>query len=510
MKFLVALALLLLNIASQAQNYNVEITSHSTSGGTNLLTGQPFPAVKYDVETHHIVDYRVDYNNDVIYLHLKKPGNKKYHVGDYYAYIDIKTGKVISQCKVNGPGFGSGMYDDYIYRDNGQITEVFDPATGDRLWKTQGIMAYVLPSRRIGITADGMCFDMLTGEKKWYNKIEMDMGWGDMYFPDSNTLIIAPNGLQCIDINTGKGWYKRLKTGKSDYTAQAVGTTLGMIGLAVFGVGMIPTGGPVITNGMNSNITAWHSNYCLAGASSIMSVDKNGTLLWSTDLPYKAGHSKMWTKGDTLIMVNMGYAYVGGGVKSIDDPFIASFNAATGELLYSCLLQNLKYITDYCRYGDRLLIRTDESIMLYDIINGKSIDGGKITESNNAIAGAYYRTPAVDSFFVENESGVRTRFDKAYPKEFFLMNDKGRILRLDNHLQAIDTIGSAQYGYYSGYKSGLAYSMQVTPDNKILIGSGEKMYAQLPFVPPSIKNKKVVEVKQGSFTVIDISSIPSP
>lgn len=336
------------------------------------------------------------------------------------------------------------------------------------------------------------------------------MGWGDMYFPDSNTLIIAPNGLQSIDLNTGKGWYKRLKTGKSDYTAQAVGTTLGMIGLAVFGVGMIPTGGPVITKGMNSNITVWHSNYCLAGTSSIMSGDKNGNLRWNTALPYKSGHSKMWTKGDTLIMVNMGYAYVGGGVKSIGDPFIAAFNAANGELLYSYLLQDLKYITDYCRYGDNLLIRTDESIMLYDIRNGKSIAGGKITESNNAIAGAYYKTPIIDSFFVENESGIRTRFDKAYPKEYFLMNDRGRILRLDNHLQAIDTIGAAQYGYYSGYKSGLAYSMQVTPDNKILIGSGEKMYAQLPFVPPVIKSKKVVEVKQGSFTVVDISSIPSP
>lgn len=178
MKFLTTLGLLLFSFTLLAQDHIVEITSRATTSGTNLLTGQPLPAIKFDVETHHIVGYRVDYARNQIYLHLKKPWNQKYRLCDYYAYVDMSTGKVVSQCKINNKGYGTDMFDEYLYRDNGEITEVFDPATGDRLWKTKGIIAYTNPTRRIGITADGMCFDMLTGEKKWYNKIEMIWGGG--------------------------------------------------------------------------------------------------------------------------------------------------------------------------------------------------------------------------------------------------------------------------------------------------------------------------------------------
>lgn len=249
-----------------------------------------------------------------------------------------------------------------------------DKHTGESIWTQYLFPVYIDDSLDIIVGLDKIgssntyAYRLSDGQLLWNAEIPMtkNVGWDNACMVDSTHLVVVGDDINEIDINTGKIWKVKAKTGVSDTKGIAMLALTNVLSVAA-AVGL---GSSVVTYFYNLNpytITGLTSNILRSGSDIMVSDRKSlyrlGTdslqVRWKYDFQDKeASTAELLMREGKLLMLNYGYgnSLMRGRVKC-GKPLLAVFDAETGRQEKMIPLYDKKHVMN-----DALL--TDEGVFL--------------------------------------------------------------------------------------------------------------------------------------------------
>lgn len=197
------------------------------------------------------------------------------------------------------------------------------------------------------------------GRQLWQQKVGhgTNWGWDGFIEADDTTVVVAADDVNFINVVNGSlAAYKSRngfrRTGDMLLKALAVGVAGGMMG-AMTGVAVVPTGNSpffsmdVYTNTC-SNIFGMGGKYYVSDRNRLSCLDHEGNAVWTHEFPSKTlGNARITGCGNRVTIVNYAFGLAGGvQAKPCGRPFVASFNATTGDMLYCNWLSDDKEMVE--------------------------------------------------------------------------------------------------------------------------------------------------------------------
>lgn len=165
--------------------------------------------------------------------------------------------------------------------------------------------------------------DLNTNKVVWQRKLNTRADLEAMGMTDDSTVLFVGEGLHAVNLNDGTGW---------DY---ALGTE------------EVEDGHPIL---VRSKPLVDSSFIYMAGRKWLVKLDHQGREIWKAELPdAKTSHSTLGIHDSCVLLVNKGYAEYSlkpyfGSWRKWGRPFLAAFNANTGETIY---MRERMYMADY-------------------------------------------------------------------------------------------------------------------------------------------------------------------
>lgn len=276
-----------------------------------------------------------------------------------------------------------------------------DKHTGKSIWTQYLYPVYIDASLDIIVGLDKIgssntyAYRLSDGQLLWNAEIPMtkNVGWSHACMVDSVHLVVVGDDINEIDVNTGKIWKMKAKTGVSDTKGIAMLALTNVLSVAA-AVGL---GSSVVTYFYNLNpytITGLTSNILRSGLDIFVSDRKSlyrlGTdslqVRWKYDFQDKeASTAELLMREGKLLMLNYGYgnSLMRGRVKC-GKPFLAVFDAETGRREKMIPLYDKKHIMNdgmltadgvFLAGSDKVvhLSFQDSTVVAKDWKNGKNI-----------------------------------------------------------------------------------------------------------------------------------------
>ncbi len=253
-------------------------------------------------------------------------------------------------------------------------------------------------------------YRLSTGEQLWETKVKhsVSWGWNDARELPGNRILVVADDIYVIHLQTGALQEYEAKTGFSDVKtsllmglAMAAGAVAGA--MAFGGAGgyyYIPTYGPNVINGLSSNILQMDSCYFIADHNELRCFNNDMQMKWTYSYPTeKASASVLYGENNTVYMLNFGYGLRNGNDKvKHSKPFIASFNALTGEPFFFNTLKMKKDIVEdafiapwesFILFDDGMAYQRDINDSVIHITPWNTQEYGKLAACLHSTAYAY-------------------------------------------------------------------------------------------------------------------------
>lgn len=322
----------LLNLFAQSKTEEIII-------GNNLLSGKDILAIKHTFP-EEIYKYYFNPASNHVTLQLKrKKLNRTHNNAGIMMLYDLKNKHTKWSKNINSQGDSYIQFNDIIVnsKKNGFA---LDYQTGEKKWKVKNNIYYANTKYNIGI---GYHFsknnllqgiDLNNGNVIWEREINQEYGWNDFTFLNDSTALISAAGLHSIDIQNGDGWDLDAVTGKKDYKAANIANAAGILAGILTGTFILNDGHDLI-HCLTSNTFIEKQNIYFADIESLICIDIEGNIKWENIFDEGlTSKSHLFTRKDTLFMVNLGYVYKDARKIDYGIPFIAAFDKETGDIFY--------------------------------------------------------------------------------------------------------------------------------------------------------------------------------
>ncbi len=445
-----------------------------------------------DLSPFKVADYTYDSSTQRLYLDMivtKINGN--WDNRNYYTCYDLKTKKVLWNSSFKNYSPSAFFIGDNVARHMGAYCGVYDVQTRELLGKDpEDWIVYVDREHKFFLSQNGMAMDGTTLEELWDADINAKYGWSEIRYLGRDTIIIVADGLYVIDVKSGKGWQHQLKTGTDKYGNMVALNAIGLTAAVFTGVGVYG-GSPDKFSGMCSNLLTVEDGWYLAGANAVIKVSRSGQEDWKVPLPEKhSGTSEIWVQGDSLFVLNKGYARKAGKIMPVDKPYLAAYAGRDGKLLYNVPIDDKGIVNSMIVKDGMLYLRFEKSIGVYDVNSGRAIAAVKTPDTM-----AQYGTWLSDSdIAVRGGNNDVVKYSDLKKREVLLQNtSNGNVMLLNNKLEAVGTMEWGDY-YLTGHRPG--YTYQITK-------GGTLMY-EGPVVTGEIKPGFSPSFKHGNeFVTVD-------
>lgn len=252
--------------------------------------------------------------------------------------------------------------------EGGKCTMVGDD--GSELWKTKLMPVLLNPQKDVllgysnGTSQQLRAFRLSDGQQLWQQKVSHGTNWGWNHFveADDSMVVVAADDVNFINaLNGNLAAYKShngfQRTGSMLLKAFAAGLAGGVMG-AMTGVAVIPTGySPlfsmdVYTNTC-SNIFGMGGKYYVSDRNRLSCLDHDGNAVWTHEFPSKTmGNAEITGDSNRVTVINHAFGLAGGvQMKPCGRPFVASFDATTGDMLYCNYLSDDKEMVEGAAAG---------------------------------------------------------------------------------------------------------------------------------------------------------------
>ncbi|MDR0895434.1 MAG: PQQ-like beta-propeller repeat protein [Prevotellaceae bacterium] len=328
---------------------------------------------------------------------------------------------------------------------------LYDNVTGLERWKMDLFPVYLSDSLGILMGYSNATSQTLRivqtkyGNKLWEFKVPHEHGWNEVFALGNGTNLIVADDLHKIDFVNGDMQVHEGKTGVYDTKTallQGLAAVAGAGLMAFSGTGyyFIPTGKNVIT-GLASNLLVEDSCYFWADRNHIACLDTALNVIWQTPITQvKAASSQLFRQGDKLYLVNYGYGKAQGTRRKYGRPFIACYDANSGEELYFNRLSTKKDMIEGAMRTESALFLLFDDGMAYQSLADSIVN---ITPWNTDIDGKL--VGMLPSFcYVANQD--TTAFEQLVPEygTCIVYNDQKEVFRVGTDLTISDRYRTEQ------------------------------------------------------------------
>jgi outer membrane protein assembly factor BamB len=493
---------------------NPEVLVNSREAGKNLLTGKSIMAKEYTFP-ERIHDFQVDTVNDHITIQLRglsKNGKWLDNKGKVVRY-DPEEKKVLWSKKIAYQVENLEQTGGVTLHSTGKKSYSLDNATGQELWEVKNSLIFADAVDKIGIgykiqplkakenTLEGI--NLINGQPIWQREISREYGWNDVFYLNDSTLLIGASGLHTLNIFEGTGWDYHTITGKKDYTAAAVGTGLGIVAGLLTGTYAVSTGHNLVSE-VVSNMLVDSANIYFASRKDLVRLNKQGEVLWKKSLPDEmTSKSMIFKSGDDLVMVNLGYAFMGYRELDFGTAFIASFDLNTGDQKY------LNVVTTENKDRIRAVdLKDGELLLLFkDHISRFSVNDGRLMKDKKIEAFGELNFFVGEQVFVQRDNVYHSLLNLDATKRY-LYTGSGRILILDSNLELVDAIDAEAEAVYINYLHRNGKRFLAKENKTFVIDADGKKVAEISASGKAVfLNGKLYDAQDSSFLEIELENL---
>lgn len=356
-----------------------------------------------------------------------------------------QTGATASMCKSKVTKFGS------FIMDKGKCEMVADD--GKSIWQIKIVPVCMDEKHDLVLgysnVASGKlrAYKLSDGQPLWQQDVKHQRSWGwDEVAKASDSLMIIPaDQLYFLNPISGNLWAYKVqngfqRTGNMLLKALAAGMAGGVMGAAagvyvypIYNPGMFST--DVVTKTC-SNIYKQGGNYYFSDRDRLSCLDANGNAVWTHDFPSRImGNAQITGDGNRITVVNYAFGLAGGTqMKVCGKPFVASFDAATGKMLYSKALSDDKDMVTGAYVG-----KDDAFIMFPDrIVFQQLCDSTIQTQKWNTTAYGALTSLVNDTIYTFrlNDQTLTPLYSDS--THCVVFTDKGEMKVVDNKLNITD------------------------------------------------------------------------
>lgn len=368
------------NVPAQI-NQNFKTTSENS--GMDYRTSEPVPALRYTFMAN-IYEYSHDAKTNTLRIILRDSTTNGYWSKAGALLTVNATDQTLKWTKdLNFRSEDLSFNGNLIFLMKGNNLHRINEDNGEALWvKRKERMFASFPQEGVGLTYNLSLapetligVDLATGKTKWTRTIN-SLNWEHTnLLPDSN-LLIASSGIHTLDLKTGKGWdLNRITTDEKMNNGKAAWAMVGGVAFGALGGAMIPYGMTDLFMNISSNVLYDGDEIYYAGRNKISRIAlADGKTAWSKNIDGKiSSKSFLFKEGNTLYMINMGYALNSGQKGRMGKPYVAAFDADTGEQLFLDLFDTSRsFMLDYELHGGELRLLFDDRFERYEY-SGKGL-----------------------------------------------------------------------------------------------------------------------------------------
>lgn len=481
--------------------------------GKNNLTNKDIVAKEF-VFPDRIHETRIDTVSNYITIQLrgKSKNGKWLNNKGKIVLFDLNDRKVKWSKKINYIQNGIEQYNNVIIQNIANKSYFINNSNGEKLWEVQNDIYYVEPFQKKGIgykyssfsgatnTLEGI--DLTNGNIIWQRKLNREYSWNDIFHLNDTTIVIVAAGLHSININSGLGWDYNAITGEKDYTATAVANTAGVAMGLLTGTFLISTGHKLIRD-LVSNVLVDSVNIYFASKEKIACLNHQGQVIWTTSLPKNIVSKSSIFKRDSIIyMVNMGFAFMGYRQLDYGTPFIAAFDAKTGNQFFLNTINDKKnQINGFEINRDTLLLVFKDKVSKYSILDG-SLIFEKIFNTETIGKLNYFIGSQV---YIKSDSTYKSLSLSDTTKQYLYTNN-GKALVLNDRFEILNQIEYDQFYIY--YLLDNEYRFIAKENKTIVLDKNNKSVANLDISRKTIKiGSKLYYIQDRSFVEIDLKDI---
>ncbi|MFA6806285.1 MAG: hypothetical protein WCR29_02590 [Bacteroidales bacterium] len=345
--------------------------------------------------------------------------------------------------------------------------------------------------------------DISSGKILWERDIDRENGWDNIHLINDSILAIYSDAFYLININNGKTIEFKAKTIDKRYGKTILTGTLSLTLAILTGSYDIDIEAPEEINYLQSDILADSSYYFYASKDKLYKLDKTGKIIWNQQFEkLKVSHSTLFKKDSILYMINNGYAFKDGEIIDYGIPFLAAFNAITGEPIYYNIFKEKtkknERILDYKLEGREIILVFKESIGRYQLNNGSFLSERKVKNSEYGEIISFIK----DDIYIK-KSGNYIKILDIYPKNYNIYTSYGYVLSLNRDFTTRE-ISSYNDIFFSSSTANKGDEILVSDSILTVISSSNRIILEIPYLNnPIIIRDKLFATKENSFFAID-------
>lgn len=419
--------------------------------GENYLTGERIVAKEY-VFPEKIYDWSLIGSTGELILQLREVSNngKRWTNDGKLVSWNLKEQKKNWSQRISYTEPVMLCSNLLLFHNNQGERMCFDVLSGGFKCSPKRPMVYLHPVSNVGIgyysdsdthRLEGI--DLNNGHPLWKKKIKLQYGINDIHAVSDSTILVSCAGLHYLNLRNGTGWDYDAKTGIKDYSTSVGATVAGTIVGLLTGVYTVFYGYDVFGE-LCSNVLMENDRIYFADMERLSCLGDDGSVKWVREFARNTlSKSILFEHGtDTLIMVNLGYGYFNGNIKSYGFPFIEAYDKETGNPLYTCKIGVEDYpVRNFSLRDDSIVVLFRDKIARYSLTKGtylvqqyfSDIATGELTSFMNYNACMQY-------------GGRYIPLVVAYPERTALQG-ADKVFILDDELDVIDSIDNERIYY---------------------------------------------------------------
>ena len=397
--------------------------------------------------------------------------------------------------------------------DNGRKSFLLDNLSGDEVWKLKYKFILSDSSDRIGVgylhnplpnakeKIEGI--DFASGTTLWERELSKDYNINNIIPLDRHRVLIASSGLHEVDLRSGEGWSYHAVTGTKDYKKATIGTGIGVAVGLLSGIYFGVSGHDLIWQ-LNSNVVHDSLHIYFASMEKLVKLDKQGNILWEIDLDEdKMSSSFIFKSDNNLVMINRGIAMMNNRTVAFGEPFIAAYDLANGDELYSNEVEKNEstYLSSVVNEANHIYATVDDRVEKFSISNGEKVKTQSFDQSE-------YGKPLrlmEGNFYLEKNS-IFSKVSDMPKRKLYIFTDSANILVLGPDLSIESQIEEDDL-YYLQAKT-REYKIISNGDHSIIINAkGDRITALKASGKTLIAGNKLFLSENNRLIEIDLLSL---
>ena len=406
--------------------------------------------------------------------------------------VDTDNEKVLWYQKVNNEHEQLNPIGSIFLSKIGNRTRCYDRTSGEILWERKNHFSHASEKWGIAIGYKSVSLqsfhpkvqgvDVKTGKALWENPLYTEYGWTEINGSDDSLLLVISDALYAINFKNGKVWKQELFLKDLKFEK----------------------GKEELMQSLVSNIYVNDHKIYVASCDRLLCLDKNGKVLWFQGVPRKmTGQSLLFSDGDWLYMVSLGYGKVGNRYSTWGQTYIASFNKKTGlQHSFSAYPRELGKV-NYVQLQGKMLYTLFEKHMLKFPIDSISKQASLCFEYSQDKDAMKYLVS--DNVFVLDNSLYRSLHERDSTRTYVFTN-KQEILGVNADMESYEALKPGQY--WVSYMNYQDYHFLINEDETLVINPQGELVAHLRIGKQAVRvGKKLFDAQNNRIVIVDLESI---